>query len=117
MPVLSYMRVYAHAPACRFIRSPSAHPPGERARPCGSNWSAPLDERLGRAGPGLLGFAWADGDRMNRLPTPATGDISACPPSILEPEVPAGGIESRRHHQLGRSLIQTRFCRMTCLSD
>jgi hypothetical protein len=32
----------AHVPACRFIPSPSAHPPG--------------------SGPGLLGFAWADGD-------------------------------------------------------
>jgi len=62
------MCVYAHAPACRFILSPSAHPPGKRARPLRVNWSAPLDERLGPAGPGLLGFAWADGDGVNRLP-------------------------------------------------
>jgi hypothetical protein len=39
---------------------------------------------------GLLGFAWADGEGMNRLPTSTTGN-PACPP-ILEPEVPAGGI-------------------------
>jgi hypothetical protein len=36
------------------------------ARPHGSRWSAPLDERPGRVGLGLLGLSWA-------APAPATG--------------------------------------------
>jgi hypothetical protein len=45
------------------------------------------------SGPGLLGFAWTDGDRMNLLPTSAT-TIWKLVPSILELEVPAGGMEA-----------------------
>jgi hypothetical protein len=39
-----------------------------------------------------LGFAWADGAGMNWLPTSTTRE-PCLSPSILEPGVPAGGIE------------------------
>jgi len=51
-------------------------------------------------GPGLLGFAWADGDGMNPAPDLHHSRSWGTFPSILEPEVPAGGIvvviEARR---------------------
>jgi hypothetical protein len=43
-------------------------------------------------GLGLLGFAWTDGDGMNRSDLNHSRNWGALSPSILEPEVPAGGI-------------------------
>jgi hypothetical protein len=42
---------------------------------------------------GLLGFALADGDGMGRLPPQPPEHLDQEAVSILEPEVPAGGIE------------------------
>jgi hypothetical protein len=50
-------------------------PYGERARPHGSRWSALLDERPERVGSGLLGFAWADGDGVKRIPASAMREL------------------------------------------
>jgi hypothetical protein len=66
-------------------------PAGERAGRRGSRWSAPLDERPWPAALGLLGFAWADGDGMGRLPPQPPDNLDQVAASILEPEVPAGG--------------------------
>ena len=44
--------------------------------------------------PGLLGFAWADGDRMTWLPPQPPDNLDPAAASILEPEVPAGASES-----------------------
>jgi len=41
---------------------------------------------------GLLGLPWADGDEMGRLPPQPPGSLHQTA-SILEPEVPAGGIK------------------------
>jgi hypothetical protein len=40
---------------------------------------------------GLLGFAWADGEGMGRLPPQQPDNLDQPSASILEPEVPAGG--------------------------
>ena len=47
---------------------------------------------LTRGAAGLLGSGWADGDEMNQLLPSDTPGAAATLPSILEPEVPAGGI-------------------------
>jgi hypothetical protein len=40
-------------------------------------WSARI-RAVSSAAPGLLGFAWADGDGVNRLATSATRELEAC---------------------------------------
>jgi hypothetical protein len=43
-------------------------------------------------GLGLLGLSWADGAGMTRLPPQPPRNLDLVAASILEPEVPAGGI-------------------------
>jgi len=70
-------------------------PTGERAKRHGSRWSALPDERPGPVALGLLGSClgrWCRGDQAS---TPATRQPRPCGASILEPEVPAGGMIGR----------------------
>jgi hypothetical protein len=50
------------------------------------------DERPGPVALGLLGLPWADGAGMTRLPPQPPDNLDHAAASILEPEVPAGGI-------------------------
>ena len=80
------------------MRLPAGHPvtvgppTGERAKPRGPRWSTLPDERPWPAGLGLLGLSWADGAGMARLPPQPKDNLDRMAVSILEPEVPAGGI-------------------------
>jgi hypothetical protein len=53
------------------IASPSFRPIRERGRTRAPSWSAPLDERAWRPGPGVLGSARVDGDGMEPPPESA----------------------------------------------
>ena len=68
-------------------------PTGERGKRHGSRWSAPPDERPWPVALGLLGLPLADGDGMGRLLPQPPDNLDQASTSILEPEVPAGGIE------------------------
>ncbi len=74
-------------------RLPSSHTSVKRACPLGSRWSAPLDERPGPQGAGLLGFAWDDGRRDGsslHQPRPEPAGWTVAIP--VSGRAPAGGI-------------------------
>jgi hypothetical protein len=64
---------------------------------------------------GLLGLPWADGDGMTRLPPQPPASLDRAAASILEPEVPAGGIGFQSpqalHVQVAVDLAAVTDCR------
>ena len=69
-------------------------PVRERARPCGSSWSARLDERAGPGRPGLLGSAWSTAGGMIRpSPSPSWTRLVHLTP---EPETPPEAVSVGR---------------------
>jgi hypothetical protein len=81
----------AHTPACRFIPSPSAHPPGSGPGPTGQG-GAP--NRRNDLDPWGLVCSACLGRWRQDEPAPDLHHSRSCStfPSILEPEVPAGGV-------------------------
>jgi len=95
----------ARTPAWRFIPSPSAHSYGERVRLLGQGGAAHRTNDLAGAS-GLLGFAWTDGDGVNRLPASTMRQASADLRPSMEPEVPAGGFDVRACRTANRSAVR-----------